>query len=213
FKMQAFFPFLFFFQTSFRKRKTAFLKFPNPNNEQRATNNNSPNNQQPTTNNQTKQRYKLIIAFLTFALALQVAQAQTAPNPVPPTLPAKPSLPDSAAGKKKTPRIVPEKIPLQLRASETDKAILKKYRFKRDSPDSLSAIQEIRGLVLALHDDGFLTASADTFFLKNDTLFVDMFVGQAFKWVALKNGNLSEGLDRKSTRLNSSHVKISYAVF
>ncbi|MFC5270973.1 POTRA domain-containing protein [Adhaeribacter terreus] len=177
--MQAFSLFFFSNQTSFRKLKAAFLKFP------------ITNNQQGTTNNEFRQRYKLIAAFLFFAFVLQAAQAQ---NPV--SLPTQPSgLPPAQP---KPSKIAQQKVPLKLRASETDKVILKKYRFKRDAPDSISALQEVRGLILALHDDGYLTASADTFFRKNDTLFVDMFVGQQFNWVALKNGNLSEGLLQKA---------------
>src|SRR5688572_14860251 len=164
--------------SSFRKLIYAFLDFQKPNNQQRST-------------NSEKQRYKLAAWFLTFALALNVARAQTQP-----TLPTQPSVPDSVAAK--TPKKVPEKIFLQFRAYETDKAILKKYKFKQEAPDSLTAIQVMRGLVLVLHNDAYLTASADTFYFKNDTLFAQLYIGQPFKWVQLKNGNLSEGLLQKS---------------
>lgn len=138
------------------------------------------NNEQPTinnkiTNNQAMQRYKLALLFFAFCFGLNFAVAQ-----------------DTLT------RVAPDKIPLRFRTSEIDKAVLRKYKFKREAPDSLSAMQIVRNLVLTLQKDAFLTASADSFFLKKDTLSVDLYIGRPFKWVALKNGNLSEGLLQKS---------------
>src|SRR5436309_10936728 len=56
------------------------------------------------------------------------------------------------------------------------------------------------------------------------TLFRSMPVGTAYRWYILADQVVTKvdansyttemaGIDRKSTRLNSSHVKISYAVF
>ncbi|HSI91354.1 MAG TPA: POTRA domain-containing protein, partial [Adhaeribacter sp.] len=180
--MQTVFPIYFFCKTSFRKLCAIFRKLPN--------------NEQLTTSNEFKQRYKLIAGFLAFAFALQVAQAQTPQGQAPPSLPAQPSA--VAGSQQKPPQKRPEKIVVQFRAPETARAVLKKYKFKRELPDSISAIQAVRGLLLALQKDAYLTASADSFYLQNDTLFVDLFLGQQFKWVQLKNGNLSEGLLQKS---------------
>src|SRR6478735_310873 len=184
--MQAFFPFSFPDQTSLRKQETAFS-----NNEQRTTNNESTSNQQPTTNNQTTQRYKLVVLFLLCVLAFQDLRAQTQPSL--PTL-----VPVNPPARSQNPKNVPQKITTQLQVSAADKEILKKYKFRRETPDSITATQNVRELVFALQADAYLTASADTFFLRNDTLFVDLFLGQQFKWVQLKNGNLSEGLLEKS---------------
>ncbi len=181
--MQLNFAFVFPFKTSYRKRNAAFLKSQDPNNE-------FSNNQQPATNNYKRQRYKLAAVLLFFIFSLNT-QAQTLPN-----LPAQPQ--GTAAPLPQKPKKLPEKITLQLRASEADKIILKQYKLKRELPDSLTAIQTIRDFVLDLHRDAYLTASADSFFFRNDTVFVDLFVGQQFKWVQLKNGNLSEGLLEKS---------------
>ncbi|KAA9340107.1 BamA/TamA family outer membrane protein [Adhaeribacter soli] len=170
--MQAFVSFSKYFAAFLRKSKAAF---PSPNNEQRTTKNDPPSNEQPATNDQTVQRYKLALWFLAFCLGLNVAAAQ-----------------DTLT------RVAPDKVPLRFRTTEADKAVLRKYKFKREAPDSLSAVQVVRNLVLALQKDAYLTASADSFFLKKDTLFVDLYIGQPFKWVALKNGNLSEGLLQKS---------------
>lgn len=176
--MQQAFAFFFLQKTSLRKLCAAFLKFP------------ISNNQQPTTSNQQAQRYKLVFVFLLCVLGFRNLQAQTQPSL--PTLVPVPT--------KQTPNYVnvPRKVITQLRTSAESKEILRKYKFRRETPDSVTAVQNVRELVFALQADAYLTASADTFFLRNDTLFVDLFLGQQFKWVQLKNGNLSEGLLAKA---------------
>lgn len=177
--MQHVFPFFFRVETSLKKLAAAFLAFLKPNRKPRAT--------RPA----LRQRYKFAGWFLLFACCLQVAEAQNQPGlPVPPAGKA-PAVP--AGGKK-----MPEKVVVQLRAMAAEKEILKQYRFRRETPDSLSALQNVRGLIFALQADAYLTASADSFFFRRDTLFVDLFIGQQFKWVQLRNGNLSEGLLAKS---------------
>src|SRR5207249_8103883 len=50
----------------------------------------------------------------------------------------------------------------------------------------------------------FTRAEAGTLFLRD---------GEQLRFAVVQNDRLSGKLDRKSTRLNSSHVSISYAVF
>src|SRR5688572_7927158 len=182
--MQQASPFLFQSRSSIKKLRAVFPNFLNSDNE-------IPNNQQRTTNNQTAQRYKLVFLFLLCIFGFQNGQAQTQPS-----LPA--LVPVNPQAQSKKPKAVREKVTIQLRTSAGDKEILKKYKLKREHPDPISASHVLRQLVVDLQQNAYLTASVDTFFLKNDALFADLFIGQQFKWVQLKNGNLSEGLLEKS---------------
>src|SRR5690606_40833751 len=47
----------------------------------------------------------------------------------------------------------------------------------------------------------------------SDWLLNDLIFKQDFEYIIIKQPTAAELKDRKSTRLNSSHVKISYAVF
>ena len=88
----------------------------------------------------------------------------------------------------------PEKIKLvqlQLQANEADQNILRKYNYKTAVPDSLSALQELRTLTLRLQNDGYLTASPDSFTLNQDTLNVQFYVGDRYRWAYLRNGQLN----------------------
>lgn len=181
--MQAVIPFYFFCKTSFRKLPFAIQKFLNPDNPLQI-------GLYQSTATKT-QRYKLAACLLAFLLTLSVAQAQNQPGmPAPPS----PALP----APQKQPKRVPQKVAIHISTSEAGKAVLKEYKFKKEIPDSISAVQEVRKLIFALHADAYLIASADTFFLKNDTLFVNLFLGQQYRWVQLQNGNLSEGLLQKA---------------
>src|SRR5699024_10743488 len=67
-------------------------------------------------------------------------------------------------------------------------------------------IKEIRSLILSLAKD------------RNITIFVSSHILSEIEQLAtymgiIHEGRLLEEIDRKSTRLNSSHVSISYAVF
>src|SRR5438034_7224607 len=50
-------------------------------------------------------------------------------------------------------------------------------------------------------------------YIENDTFKSPQFVVDQLIDIVSKNGNLLMNIDRKSTRLNSSHTVISYAVF
>ncbi len=108
-----------------------------------------------------------------------------APPPVPP-----PAAPPAAEGPRRGqhPRV------LRLDAPPADGARLRRYKPRAAVPDSLGALREIRELVLALQGDAYLTASADEIRWGPDTVRARIFVGEAFRWAYLRNGNLGDGL-------------------
>jgi len=93
--------------------------------------------------------------------------------------------PTSGAGKAKPVQVV-------LQASEADHSTLHKYNYKTTLPDSLSALQALRDLTLQLQHDGYLTASPDSFSFNHDTLRVQYFVGDRYRWAYLRNGSISD---------------------
>jgi len=85
-------------------------------------------------------------------------------------------------------------VQIKLQADEAAKNILRKYNFKTTVPDSLSALQTLRDLTLQLQNSGYLTASADSFSFKHDTLRVQYFVGEQYRWAYLRNGSIDDDL-------------------
>ncbi|WP_179197550.1 BamA/TamA family outer membrane protein [Hymenobacter crusticola] len=83
---------------------------------------------------------------------------------------------------------------LRLQTEAADRAVLRRYRYRTTLPDSVAALHEVRDLVLALQADAYLTASADTMRWGRDTLVVQLYVGEKFRWARLRNGNLGDGL-------------------
>ena len=127
----------------------------------------------------------------------QITPAPTAPNqPTLQTPPLPPARPDTSA--------IPLAKPLRgakfilLNVEEADRPTLRRYRFRPNAPDSLTALRIIRDLVLALQADAYLTASADTLGWRRDTVQVRLYVGEQFRWARLRNGNLGDGLLTKA---------------
>ncbi|WP_324674376.1 POTRA domain-containing protein [Hymenobacter sp. GOD-10R] len=83
---------------------------------------------------------------------------------------------------------------LRLRTEAGDRAVLRRYRYRTTLPDSVSALHEVRDLILALQADAYLTASADIMRWGRDTLAVQLYIGEKFRWARLRNGNLGDGL-------------------
>ena len=83
---------------------------------------------------------------------------------------------------------------LLLAAETADQPLLRRYKLKTTVPDSLSALREVRELVLTLQGDAYLTASADEMRWTRDTVRVRLYVGEQFRWAYLRNGNLGDGL-------------------
>ncbi|WP_188811816.1 BamA/TamA family outer membrane protein [Hymenobacter cavernae] len=83
---------------------------------------------------------------------------------------------------------------VRLQTEAADRPVLRHYRYRTTLPDSVSALHEVRDLLLAMQADAYLTASADTMHWRRDTLVVQVYVGEKFRWARLRNGNLGDGL-------------------
>ena len=109
---------------------------------------------------------------------------------------ASPPLPPKAAPVAMAPprRALARPRVLRLETETADRPLLRRYKVTATVPDSLSALREVRELVLALQADAYLTASADTMRWTRDTVRVRLYVGERFRWAYLRNGNLGDGL-------------------
>jgi outer membrane protein assembly factor BamA len=108
---------------------------------------------------------------------------------------ASPALPPAATPPAAAPRrVLAHPRVLLLDAEAADRPLLRRYKMKASVPDSLSALREVRELVLALQGDSYLTASADEMHWSRDTVRVRLYVGEQFRWAYLRNGNLGDGL-------------------
>ncbi|MBD2723804.1 BamA/TamA family outer membrane protein [Hymenobacter armeniacus] len=83
---------------------------------------------------------------------------------------------------------------LLLQTEAADRPIVRRYKVRATVPDSLSALREVRDVVVALQGDAYLTASADELRWGRDTVRVRLYVGEQFRWAYLRNGNLGDGL-------------------
>ncbi|WP_026462512.1 BamA/TamA family outer membrane protein [Adhaeribacter aquaticus] len=75
---------------------------------------------------------------------------------------------------------------LALRTGPSEGVVLRKYNYQKTFSDSLAAWQEVQALTLQLQNDAYLTASADSFYARNDTLYVQYFVGAQYRWAQLR---------------------------
>ncbi|UOQ53964.1 BamA/TamA family outer membrane protein [Hymenobacter cellulosivorans] len=126
------------------------------------------------------------------------AQTPTLPVPnqpglsTPPPPPAATARPDSSVRARQV-RSANRRI-IRLETEAADQAVVRRYRYRTVVPDSLTAFREVRDLVLALQAASYLTASADGMRWSHDTLRVQLYVGEKFRWARLRNGNLGDGL-------------------
>lgn len=133
--------------------------------------------------------YKIAAFLFCFVLWLPLVQAQS--EQTPPKVQLQPPPPVQ----KQQPEKVLPKITLLVRAAEEQgKQVLRQYNYRNALPDSAEAHREVKELVYRLQQDSYLLASADTSYLRNDTLHVKLYIGQPFAWAQLRNGNLSEGI-------------------
>ncbi|MBO2008705.1 BamA/TamA family outer membrane protein [Siccationidurans soli] len=116
--------------------------------------------------------------------------APNQPGLASPALPPK-AAPVSAAASR---RVLARPRVLLLTAEAADQPLLRRYKVKPTVPDSLTALREVRELVLAMQNDAYLTASADEMRWSRDTVRVRVYVGEQFRWAYLRNGNLGDGL-------------------
>ncbi|MBD2717110.1 BamA/TamA family outer membrane protein [Microvirga sp. STR05] len=116
------------------------------------------------------------------ALRPDSTQRATRPDSVRPTRPVRAALPV------RRPRV------LVFDTEAADRAVLRRYRTRAVVLDSLTALREMRELVLALQSQSYLTASADDISWRRDTVRVRLYIGEQFRWARLRNGNLGDGL-------------------
>ncbi|WP_240676066.1 BamA/TamA family outer membrane protein [Botryobacter ruber] len=87
-----------------------------------------------------------------------------------------------------------KQVALKVHVAADDKAALQQVSYTALLPDSAKAVQEARSLVYRLQQEAYLLASADSMYLRQDTLHVKLYIGGRYEWAALRNGNLSEGI-------------------
>ena len=86
------------------------------------------------------------------------------------------------------------RVTLNVQTAPEAAPLLRDYTFRAAFPDSAEAVKEAKALVYRLQQDGYLLASADSLYLRRDTLHVKLHLGQRYEWAQLRNGNLSEGV-------------------
>lgn len=141
--------------------------------------------------------YLLLLLGLSISLGRSRAQSPALNPAVPaqsgvasPPVPASPEPPRTVAA----PRPLAHPRFLRIDAEAADRPILRRFKVKATVPDSLSALREVRELVLALQAESYLTASADEMRWHRDTVRVRLYVGAKFRWARLRNGNLGDAL-------------------
>lgn len=90
-----------------------------------------------------------------------------------------------------------EIIELRVRSQDKSEDILNRYKFKQKHLDSLSAMRTAQGLVVALHNDGYLLATLHRSELNQGILTVWIEVGPLFERLALRPGNVDPFLLKK----------------
>jgi translocation and assembly module TamA len=86
------------------------------------------------------------------------------------------------------------KVIVRIHTAPEDAPRLRNYSFQTTHPDSLEASKEVKALVYKMQQDAYLLTSADSLYLRNDTLHVKLYIGERFEYASLRNGNLSEGI-------------------
>src|SRR5688572_8193927 len=115
--------------------------------------------------------YKIAAVVLCLLLWLPRVQAQSQPDTAP------------------QPKII-----LRVHTTSEDAPRLRGYTFSSTHPDSVEASKAVKELIYQMQQDAYLLTSADSLYLRNDTLHVKLFIGDRFEYASLRNGNLSEGI-------------------
>jgi len=111
---------------------------------------------------------------------------------------ASPPLPPDTT-RRARPTTAPRAVPVRPRVlawagAPADVALVRRFHPRPTVPDSLTALRTVRELVLALQADSYLLASADEVRWGRDTVRVQVFAGEPFRWAYLHNGNLGDAL-------------------
>lgn len=83
---------------------------------------------------------------------------------------------------------------LDIKVSSVEKSLLRKYDYKKNHHDSLSAAKELQKLMFTLQRHSYIASTADSVWYSFDTLKVMLNIGEPYQWAYLKKGNVSENL-------------------
>jgi outer membrane protein assembly factor BamA len=75
-----------------------------------------------------------------------------------------------------------------------DAPVIAKYRYQRQQPDSLAALQEAHLLLQQLYADGYLIARFSNLHQGSDSTLVSVATGEPYSWLSLNKGNVEERL-------------------
>ncbi|MBC3540681.1 BamA/TamA family outer membrane protein [Rufibacter sediminis] len=90
------------------------------------------------------------------------------------------------------------KMVVQVQSPDTEAvAIWQRLQPKLLVRDSLGVRQDLRGWLARVQKEGYLTASLDSVRQRQDSLWVQVYVGRPYTWASLRNGNVGEGLLEK----------------
>lgn len=78
--------------------------------------------------------------------------------------------------------------------ARADAPVVARYRYQRQQPDSLAALQEARLLLQQLYADGYLLAHFSQQYQGPDSTLVTIAAGEPYRWVSLNKGNVEERL-------------------
>lgn len=87
-----------------------------------------------------------------------------------------------------------QKYYIEYVGSEEDTKFLKKYNLRYSYTDTLNLHLDMKELISGIWDAGYIAASIDSSFHKNDTIKLFFSVGKQFEWVELRRGNVPEDL-------------------
>ncbi len=82
-----------------------------------------------------------------------------------------------------------QQLELKIVVPEIEKPILNKYKIKNEFTDSLSRYSELTHLLVDLWNDGYITASVDSFRYDSNIMTSFVKIGNSFSWLNLKQGN------------------------
>ena len=108
--------------------------------------------------------------------------------PLPPAATPAPAAVATAQRRLARPRV------LAWAGTPADVALVRRYHPRPTVPDSLTALRTVRELLLLLQSEAYLLASADELRWGRDTVRVQVYAGEQFRWAYLHNGNLGDGL-------------------
>lgn len=88
------------------------------------------------------------------------------------------------------------------------------FSYKTHFKDSAKVLNELDNVIVRLREKGYLLANVDSQYVKKDTLLIQLYKGEQFKWVNVQTNEVEEIL-RKTGNQNSFYTnkKINYRQF